>query len=108
MNRITNARRRVLRLFEMKIRLKSIGDLRDYFGREPQEIELPADASVRALLAAIGERWGSALPPYLWDPEKGQFRGAVFLLADQHVIQDMETPLRDGQEIVLMRALSGG
>ncbi len=92
----------------MKVYLKSIGDLRDYFGREPQEIELPADAPFRELLTIIAERWGTALPPYLWDPEKRQFRGAVFFVVDKQVVQDMEMPLRDGQEIVLMRALSGG
>jgi molybdopterin converting factor small subunit len=92
----------------MKVYLKSIGDLRDYFGRDPQEIELPAGVPFQELLATIAQRWGTALPPYLWDPEKRQFRGAVFFVVDKQVVEDMGTPLLDGQEIVLMRALSGG
>lgn len=48
----------------MKVILKPIGDLRDYFGREPQEIELPHQAVVRDLLEVIAERWGKR-PAYV-------------------------------------------
>ena len=92
----------------MKVYLKSIGDLRDYLGRDPLEIELPAGAVFEELLVLIGERWGKVLPPFIWDSDKQQFRGAVFFVIDKHVVQDMATPLQDGQEIALMRALSGG
>ncbi len=92
----------------MKVYLKSIGDLRDYLGREPQEIELPEGARFGQLLALIGERWGKRLPPFIWDLEKQQFRGAVFFVVDKQVVQDMDMPLKGGQEIALMRALSGG
>ncbi len=92
----------------MKVYLKSIGDLRDYLGRAPQEIELPEGALFGELLTLIGQRWGRDLPPFIWDAEKGQFRGAVFFVVDKQVVQDMNMPLEDGQEVALMRALSGG
>lgn len=92
----------------MKVYLKSIGDLRDYLGREPQEIELPEGARFGQLLALIGGRWGKRLPPFIWDADKQQFRGALFFVVDKHVVQDMDMPLEDGQEVALMRALSGG
>jgi molybdopterin converting factor small subunit len=92
----------------MKVYLKSIGDLRDYLGREPQEIELPDGAQFGELLALIGRDWGPRLPAFIWDAEKQQFRGAVFFVVDKQVVQDMDVPLKDGQEVALMRALSGG
>ncbi len=92
----------------MKVYLKSIGDLRDYLGREPHEIDLPEGARFEQLLALIGERWGNSLPPFIWDADKQKFRGALFFVVDKQVVQDMDMPLNDGQEIVLMRALSGG
>jgi molybdopterin converting factor small subunit len=92
----------------MKVYVKSIGDLRDYLGRDQQEIELPSGALFGELLTLIGERWGKVLPPFIWDVDKRQFRGAVFFVVDKQVIQDMSTPLNDGQEIAIMRALSGG
>ncbi len=92
----------------MKVYLKSIGDLRDYLGRDPHEIELPEGARFGQLLRLIGERWGKSLPPFMWDAGKQQFRGAVYFVVDKQVVQDMDMPLKDGQEIALMRALSGG
>lgn len=92
----------------MKIILKPIGDLRDYFGREPLEIELTENATAKDLLTIIGEDWGAKLPAYLWDAQKGAFRGAVYLVVDKKVIQDLNTPLHDGIEVVLLKALSGG
>ncbi len=92
----------------MKVYVKSIGDLREYLGREPQAMELPEGARFGELLALIGERWGGVLPPFIWDADKQQFRGAIFFVIDKQVVQDMATPLQDGQEIRIVRALSGG
>jgi len=92
----------------MKVHLKSIGDLRDYFGRATQEVELADGSSFEDLLAAIGERWGSHLPHYLWNAEKNRFRGAVFFLMSEQVVQDLGSPLEDGGEVVLLKAISGG
>jgi molybdopterin converting factor small subunit len=92
----------------MKIRLKSIGDLRDYFGREPQEIELPENAVMGDLFPVIEERWGTILPAYLWDREKQRFKGAVVLLVDKRVIHDFKAPLNDGMEVQILKAIAGG
>jgi len=92
----------------MKILLTSIGDLRDYFGREPQEIELNNGATIQDLLLVIDDHWGAILPPYLWDASEKRFRGPVFFLINKEVFQDMQTPLSDGLEIQVMRALVGG
>jgi len=92
----------------MKVYLRSIADLRDYFGRAPQEIELEEAATLQDLLLAIDRRWGGNLPSYLWDPAQKQFRGPVYFLIDQEVVQDMRTPLQDGLQIDLIKALVGG
>jgi molybdopterin converting factor small subunit len=92
----------------MKIRLKSIGDLREYFGREPQEIELPDNAVMGDLFPVIEERWGAVLPAYLWDKDKQRFRGAVALLVEKRVIHDFKTPLKNGMEVQLLKAIAGG
>lgn len=92
----------------MKIRLRTIGDLRDYFGKEPAEIELNEVATLRDLQLAIDARWGTILPPYLWDRGAMQFRGAVFFLINKEVVQDLKTPLQDGLQVDVLRALSGG
>ena len=92
----------------MKIWLKSVGDLRDYFGREPQEIDLNEKATLQDLLLIINERWGEELPGYLWDNKIKYFRGSVFFIINDEVVQDMRTPLQDKSQITLFRAMSGG
>lgn len=92
----------------MRIRLKAVGELREHFGREAQAMELPEGANFRSLLSAIGVRWGAGLPSQLWDSGEGKFRGAVYLVRDGHAVLDQATPLEDGEEIVVLRALSGG
>jgi molybdopterin converting factor small subunit len=92
----------------MKIRLKSIGDLREYFGREPQEIDVANGSTFEDLLIEIDERWGATLPAYMWNAEEKRFRGPVFFLIDKEVVLDMNTKLQDGLEVRIMRALAGG
>lgn len=92
----------------MKVILASIGDLRDYFGREPLEIQLPEGATVDTLYRAIAARWGSSLPPYLWDGEKSRFKGPVYLIQDSKILSNDASPLRDGEKITIMKALAGG
>ena len=92
----------------MKIHLKAVGDLREYFGRAPQEIELPDGASFKELMTVIGARWGSQLPTHVWDAKKGQFGGAVYLVKEGHAVLDLGTALEDDSEIVVLRAISGG
>lgn len=60
------------------------------------------------LLLEIDRRWGNDLPTYLWDPAKKQFRGSVYFLIDKEVVQDLRTPLNDGLQVELMKALVGG
>ncbi len=92
----------------MVIHLKGIGDLRDYIGKEPQAVELKDGATLSDLLLAIDNRWGKVFPYYLWDASQKQFRGAVFFLINKEVVKDMQTPLQDGLQINLLKAIVGG
>lgn len=92
----------------MHVTVKGIGDLTDYLGKEPWEVELPEDSCARDLFQQIEARWGAIFPPYLWDTEQHQFRGPVFLVVNRKVLQGMDAPLHDGMEIRIMRAIAGG
>lgn len=92
----------------MRVTLKSIGDLRDYFGRAPREITLPEQAAMRDLYQQIALIWGADLPAYLWDAQQARFRGPVFLVVDGKAVLDADYPLQDGMEIRILRAAAGG
>jgi molybdopterin converting factor small subunit len=59
-------------------------------------------------MGEIATRWGAQLPAQVWDAAEGTFRGAIYLVRDGHAVLDSATALRDGEEIVVLRALSGG
>ncbi len=92
----------------MKVMIKGIGDLRDYFGKAPREVALSETACLRDLLLRIEQDWGTKLPAYLWDFEKHQFRGPVVLVLNKKVIRSLDAPLQDGMEIHIVRAIAGG
>jgi sulfur carrier protein ThiS len=92
----------------MKVIVRGIGDLAEYFGKEPREVELPKDGRVRDLLQVIEQHWGAGLPAYLWDFEKHRFRGPVALVMNNKAVQDPDAVLEDGIEIRIMRAIAGG
>lgn len=92
----------------MEVTVKAIGDLREYFGREPHTVVLSESAVLNDLLLAIEERWGVGLPSYLWDFNSHQFRGPVLLVVDKKAVQDLNAPLKDGLQVSIMRAIAGG
>ena len=92
----------------MRVTIQAVGDLREYFGRDPVEIDLPDGVVVRALLDALDARWGASLPGYLWDREARRFKGPVMLVVDKKAVQDESASLADGIEVRLMRAIAGG
>ena len=92
----------------MKITLKTVGDLRDYLGREPQQVDLPENSIVMDLLRWIEERHSSKMPAYLWDAQEHKFRGPVVVIINKKIVFDFNTPLVDGLEVSVMKALVGG
>lgn len=92
----------------LKVTFRSVADLREYFGREPVELQLAEDATLHSLLQVIAQRWGPQLPAYMWDAQQNVFRGPILLLVNKKVVLDLSTALRDGQEVTVMHALAGG
>ncbi len=92
----------------MKVMVKGIGDLAEYFGKESRSVDLPDNGRVKDLLQAIEQTWGAGLPAYLWDFEKHQFRGPVMLVMNKKALQDLDALLQDGSDIRIMRAVAGG
>ncbi len=93
----------------MKVIIRAVGDLREYLGKGPQEIEIaPEGSNVQDLLTAIETRFGAGFPAYLWDFQKHQFRGPVVLVINGKAIQDFKTVLEEDIEITIMKAVAGG
>jgi molybdopterin converting factor small subunit len=92
----------------MLIRLTAFGELREHFGKETHEIELPTGATLADLLVCVEERWGDKLPASLWNDREHRFRGPVVIRVGERVTRDRTAVLSDGQGISFYRALVGG
>lgn len=92
----------------MIVTVRGIGDLSEYFGKQPRAVELAEGARIRDLLERIEVLWGAGLPAYLWDFEQHRFRGPVVMVINKKAVMDMDAPLSDGIQVGIMRAVAGG
>jgi molybdopterin converting factor small subunit len=92
----------------MKVRLKSSGYLRDFFGKEPEEVELPENSTVQDLLHWIEEHHASEFPPRIWDFGQHRFCAPVVLMVDGRAAPGNTTPLRESEEVLVLYPVAGG
>jgi sulfur carrier protein ThiS len=55
----------------------------------------------------IDTNWGKVLPPQFWDAEKKRFHG-VIILVNNTTVQALDTPLKENQEVYLVKVMVGG
>jgi molybdopterin synthase sulfur carrier subunit len=95
----------------MKVTLHSILGLREVIGQRLTEIELPEGSTVEDFLAYMKERFGDELSGRLFDPDSGAVLPYVRIMINGQSIQfleGMETPLKEGDEVLVLPPASGG
>ena len=93
------------------ITLHTILDLKEVVGQRLTEIDLPDGATVGDFLAYLSERWGDELSGRLFDPDSGAVLPYVRIMVNGQMIQfleGMETPLAEGDEVLILPPVSGG
>ena len=94
-----------------QITLHTILDLKEVIGQRLMEIDLPDGSSVEDFLAYMSERWGEELSGHLFDPAGGAVLPYVRIMVNGQTIQfleGMETPLAEGDEVLILPPASGG
>jgi molybdopterin converting factor subunit 1 len=84
---------------EMRVGVLYFAVLKDAFGREREQLELPAGTTVRSLLEALREREVSGVAQRLW--------GSIAVAVNQEYAR-MDAVLEDGDEVALLPPVSGG
>ena len=95
----------------MKITLHTIFGIKDVIGQRLTEIELPPGSTVGDFLTYIKERWGDELANRLFDPDGGAVLPYVRIMVNGQTIEfleGMETPLKEGDEVLILPPASGG
>ena len=95
----------------MKVTLHTILELKQVIGQRLTEIDLPDGSTVEDFLAYVRERWGDKLSTHLFDPDNSAVLPYVRIMVNGQTIQfleGMETPLREGDEVLILPPASGG
>ncbi len=95
----------------MKVTLHTILGLKQVIGQRVTEIDLPDGSAVEDFLTYMKERWGDRLSAHLFDPNSGAVLPYVRIMVNGQTIQfleGMETPLKEGDEVLILPPVSGG
>jgi len=95
----------------MRVTLHTILGLKDAIGQRLTEIDLPHGSTVEDFLTYLKERWGDNLSGRLFDPDSGAVLPHVRIMVNGQAIQfleGMETPLKEGDEVLILPPVSGG
>lgn len=95
----------------MRITLHTILGIKDVVGQRLTEIELPDEVTIKDFLTYIIERWGDELASRLFQPDSFVILPYVRIMVNGQTIEfleGMETPLRDGDEVLILPPASGG
>jgi molybdopterin synthase sulfur carrier subunit len=95
----------------MKVTLHTILGLKQAIGHRLTEVDLPRGSTVENFLTYLQERWGDKLSTHLFDPDSGAVLPYVRIMVNGQAIQFLEglgTPLKEGDEVLILPPVSGG
>jgi MoaD family protein len=95
----------------MKITVEYLGFIRNMLSKRTEELELEEGTSLKELLSKLSERYGAEFKKQVYEPEQRDVKyGFVVtvngILMDQ--LKGVETPLKNGDHVILMSLMSGG
>jgi MoaD family protein len=95
----------------MQIKVHYISLVKSYTNRSQDEINLPDGTALSGLLNKIAEAYGKEFQAEVYDPTKKEMKPTFVtmvngILMDQ--LQGVNTPLKDGDNVILMALMTGG
>jgi len=95
----------------MKVTLHTISGPKRIIGQRLTEIDLPHGSTVEDFLTYMKKMWGDKLSIRLFDTDSGAVLPYVRIMVNGQTIQfleGMETPLKEGDEVLILPPASGG
>ena len=95
----------------MKVTLHTILGIKDVVGQRLTEVEIPDGSTIEDFLWYARERWGDELSARLFQPSSVTLLPYVRVMVNGQAIEfleGMETPLKEGDEVLILPPASGG
>ena len=95
----------------IRVKVHTILGLKEIIGQREIEISIPEGSTLEELLLQMVRKWGETLSSYLFEPGSTRLLSHIRLLVngrDIAFLNDMETILQEGDEILIFPPVSGG
>jgi molybdopterin synthase sulfur carrier subunit len=95
----------------MKVTLHTILGIKEVIGQRLTEIELSNGSTIEDFLSYMRERWGNGLSNRLFHPDTNVVLPFVRIMVNGQTIdflEGMETPLKEGDVVLILPPASGG
>jgi molybdopterin converting factor small subunit len=95
----------------LQIKVHYISLVKSYTGKSQEDIALPDDTTVAKLLDFVAEQYGEQFKAEVYDPQKKEMK-QTFVAMVNGVLMDqlkgVDTPLKSGDDVILMSLMTGG
>jgi molybdopterin converting factor small subunit len=95
----------------MQVKVHYISLVKSYTNKSQDQIALDDNATLNQLLARIAQTYGKQFTAEVYDPAKKEMK-PTFVAMVNGVLMDqlhgVETPLKDGDNVILMSLMTGG
>jgi MoaD family protein len=91
----------------MMVAVEYFAQAREAAGRSRELVELPEACTVQALIGRLARERGERLASLLFGPD-GNLAGSVLLAVRGRQVSAATVELHDGDEVLVMPAVSGG
>ncbi len=95
----------------MKVKIEYLGFIRNMLSKRTEELELLEGTSLQELLSKLSERYGADFKKQVYEPSQKDVKYG-FVVTVNGVLMDqlrgIETPLKNGDNVILMSLMSGG
>jgi len=95
----------------ISIRVKPFAMLRDFLKTKEFTVELHGNPIVKNLLEELFRRFGEKLREKIMDPVSNQVKHHWVILVNGNnikALQTLDTPLKDGDEVIIFPPVAGG
>ena len=96
----------------LNVSVDYLGHMKGVLGvKQPEQIELKSDASVRHLLILLAEKHGEPFRKAIYEPNGTDLKPSFILTVNGLLLNQLnglDTALKEGDRVVLMPIVSGG